>query len=60
MVDSKRNKAMKGLLGVFFLLFLLMATISAAYADCTKDGKSYPEGSVVGGYVCENGKWVRR
>jgi len=31
-----------------------------ALADCVSDGKSYPEGTRAGAYVCENGKWVLR
>lgn len=51
---------MKGLLGIFFILFLFAVTISAAYADCYKDGVLYPEGSIVGGFICRDGQWVRR
>ena len=31
-----------------------------ALADCVADGKSYPEGTRAGAYVCENGEWVLR
>lgn len=51
---------MKGLPGIFFALLLLAVTMSTVYADCYKDGQRYPEGSVVGGFVCKNGDWVRR
>jgi hypothetical protein len=59
-VYSRRYRAMKGLLGIFFILLLFAVTISPAYANCTKDGKSYPEGTTVGGFICIKGKWVRR
>jgi hypothetical protein len=38
---------------------LLMATM--AHAVCYRDGKPYPTGAVVDGYVClANGSWTRR
>jgi hypothetical protein len=52
--------AMKRSSSIFFILFLLAGTISAAYADCIKDGVRYPEGAVVGGFICQNGQWVKR
>jgi hypothetical protein len=51
---------MKRSSSIFFILFLLAGTISAAYADCIKDGVRYPEGAVVGGFICQNGQWVKR
>lgn len=50
---------MKKLL-VMPLLILVVGTISAAYADCYKDGKAYPTGTVINGFICtESGKWVK-
>lgn len=38
---------------------LLLATLS--HAVCYRDGKPYPTGAVVGGYVClANGSWAKR
>ena len=51
---------MKGLSGIIFILLLLAVTLSAADADCYKDGTRYPEGSTVGSFICKDGKWVRR
>ena len=33
---------------------------SAVSADCELDGTTYPEGTMYGNYVCEDGEWVRR
>ena len=52
--------AMKRSSSIFFILLLLAGTISTAYADCIKDGVKYPEGAVVGGFICQNGQWVKR
>jgi hypothetical protein len=42
-------------------LFLIVGTISAAYADCIYNGQSYPTGTILGPYVCSaDGTWVRR
>ena len=50
---------MKTLRVVFFGLTLFVGTVSAAYADCHKDGRTYPEGTVIDGFKCTNNKWVR-
>ena len=45
---------MKWVLG----LFALVIFSSATFADCTYNGKAYPTGTVIGGYVCgQDGKW---
>jgi len=31
---------------------------TSAFADCTYNGKQYPEGSQVGAFVCHQGRWV--
>ena len=50
---------MKKLL-VMSLLILVVGNISAAYAVCYRDGRPYPTGTVIDGFVCtESGKWVR-
>jgi len=41
----------------FFITFL--ALFGTANADCTYDGTVYPEGTIIGPYVCSGGKWVR-
>lgn len=39
-------------------LFALAMFSSVALADCTYNGKSYPTGTVIGGYFCgQDGKW---
>lgn len=41
-------------------LFLLVASISAAYADCVYNGRTYPTGTRLGPYVCQaDGTWKR-
>jgi len=30
------------------------------YADCTFEGKSYPEGTIRGPYICIDEEWIRR
>ena len=46
---------------LILILFLFAGTISAAYADCRKDGKTYPPGTVIDGFICTaDGKWVRK
>lgn len=39
-------------------LLLLLSLAAAARADCIYEGVSYPEGTVIGPYVCRDGKWV--
>jgi len=36
-------------------LFLLLS--NTVLADCTYNGKNYSEGTVIGPYVCRDGKW---
>ena len=43
---------------IVFIL-MLVAYASAAHADCSLNGKKYPEGTKVGPYVCESDKWSR-
>ncbi len=47
---------MKFLKTVFIITLLLGATFSSA--DCVYEGKSYPEGTKIGPYVCSDGKWI--
>ena len=52
---------MKRLQVILFILILFAGTLSAAYADCYKDGKAYPPGTVIEGFICTaEGKWVRK
>lgn len=51
---------MKLLLVVFVILIVFAGTIPAAYADCYKDGKAYPTGTVIDGFICTaDGRWVK-
>ena len=41
-----------------FLVTLLLMACSSAYADCWLDGKRYPTGTEIDGFVCqEDGTW---
>lgn len=42
------------------LISLLTVMVNAAYADCPFEGNIYPEGSVIGPYVCSGGQWVKK
>lgn len=44
---------------VVFILAALILVESVA-ADCLYNGKSYPEGTVMGPYICRDKKWVKR
>ncbi len=51
---------MKRLHVISFIVILFVGTISTAYADCYKDGRAYPTGTVINGYRCTaDGKWVK-
>jgi len=51
---------MKKLHIVFIVLALLAGALPAAYADCMKDGKAYPAGTVKDGFICTpDGRWVK-
>ncbi|MBI3530420.1 MAG: hypothetical protein HY067_20945 [Betaproteobacteria bacterium] len=42
------------------LLILFAGTVSAASADCYKDGRTYRTDEVVNGFRCTaDGKWVK-
>jgi hypothetical protein len=58
--SNREMNAMKRLQIIFFVLILFAGAISAAHADCYKDGKAYPTGTVFDGFICtEDGKWVK-
>jgi hypothetical protein len=60
-LNCKEVNAMKGVQVILVILTLFAGTISAAYADCRKDGKTHPTGTVIDGFVCTaDGKWVRK
>lgn len=42
------------------LLITIFVGTGPALADCIYNGQSYPEGTRVGVFVCENGEWVVR
>ena len=44
---------------MMFLIIVLFGS-SAAIADCTYDGVTYKEGTIVGPYICSDGQWVLR
>jgi hypothetical protein len=37
---------------------LLGLTAITLHADCIYNGVAYPEGTVIGPYICKEGKWV--
>jgi hypothetical protein len=39
---------------------VLLSFAGAAFADCGYNGATYAEGTVIGPYVCSDGKWVTR
>lgn len=41
-------------------IFLSLLISSVAYADCTYGGVVHPEGTIIGPYVCSDGKWIVR
>lgn len=46
---------------VINLLAVLVLSISATYAQaCMHNGVEYPEGTIIGPYVCSGGTWVQR
>jgi hypothetical protein len=47
---------LRGIAFVVSVLLILMPT--NALADCTYNGKQYSEGSRVGAFVCQQGRWV--
>jgi hypothetical protein len=43
---------------VLAIVVLWLAAAAPALADCVFEGQSYPEGTRIGDFVCENGEWV--
>jgi hypothetical protein len=48
---------MKIKISIIILFFLLTST---AFANCIYNGNEYPEGTVIGPYVCVNGQWKNK
>ncbi len=44
---------------IVIAVLLLFAGISSATA-CLYNGRSYPEGTVIGDRICRDGRWVPR
>ena len=42
------------------ILLLLSSTAYSEPADCSYNGKTYVEGSVIGPLKCVDGKWVKK
>ena len=42
-----------------FVISLLLFS-GASFADCRHNGRSYPEGTVLGPMVCSGGSWQQR
>lgn len=45
---------------LMYLILFLMLSVAIAQADCVYNGASYPEGTILGPYICTNGQWVFR
>jgi hypothetical protein len=57
---EKEGHSMTRLSVVCLVLMLFASTFSVAYADCYKDGKAYPTGTVIDGFICTpDGRWVK-
>lgn len=43
-------------------LFLVLVSLWSlpASADCVYNGKRYAEGTIIGDFVCSNGRWEQR
>lgn len=48
------------LLRAIFILVIVSMTSPRVYAECSYNGQVYSEGTVIGPYVCKDGKWIRR
>lgn len=45
---------------IMFVITMLTMLGSVTYADCVHEGQVYPEGTVMGPFICVNGGWVKR
>jgi hypothetical protein len=43
---------------VVVVMTALLLMVGSAFADCTYNGSTYVEGTVIGPYTCTNGQWV--
>ena len=41
------------------IIITIFSFSGMAIADCIYEGAVYTEGTVIGPYVCSNGKWVK-
>lgn len=37
----------------------MLLMVGSAFAECTYNGTTYAEGTVIGPYTCSGGEWVR-
>ncbi|MFT7150807.1 MAG: hypothetical protein ACI82Q_002682 [Nonlabens sp.] len=50
---------MRHIITLTFSILMLCATqTQAAESGCVYEGKVYPEGTEIGPYICQTGKWV--
>lgn len=47
---------LRWVLSILFF-FVLVESVSA---DCVYNGKNYPEGTIMGPYVCRDNQWVKK
>ncbi len=46
---------------ILILIALCLMYSATVYADCWYDGKLYPTGSIINGYVCQaDGSWKKQ
>lgn len=43
-----------------FLLALLLSAATQTSADCLYSGRLYPDGTIIGPYICSGEQWVRQ
>ena len=52
----------KSLLTIVLIIFFIGVYKALTFAqgrDCIHNGRRYPDGTIIGGYQCQDGRWVR-
>lgn len=63
-ISKKPNPNMnKQKLAIIILIFIFFgaydASTSAQGRECSRNGRSYRDGYIIGDYQCQDGEWVR-
>lgn len=45
---------------IIFLMSAFVLFVSSITVACTYNGQEYPEGTIIGPYICTGGNWVQR